>query len=1247
MVLYPNITNLMKRFRWIIMIKLTALFLLLLCLHVSAVTFSQTVTIKAKDKQLKEVLALIEAQTGYMAFSSESVLKFANKVTIDLKNVAVEKALSEIMKDQPYDYEIEGKSIALQLNEAKRVRLQRAKESTPSQETVRGRVVDGSGAPLPGVSISVVGGAAATSTDESGHYSIVAPAGSKLHFSMLGYGDREIVITGGMLNVTLDTIDQNLEEVVVVGYGAQQRSHLTGAVSSVDMDKVLGNRPIPDVGRALQGAVPGLSVVVPSGGEVGSDPLLKIRGQVGSVLGSSNPLILVDNVEVPSIQYVNPNDIESITVLKDAASSAIYGSKAAFGVVLITTKKGADVESDQFSYSNNLIWQTPFKPIEIAGIEGLEYTLDAHENMKQPGAAGGFWRIDRESLAKAKEWQEKYNGVIAYDDPVVYGRDWFWDGTQKFGYRVYDPVEAMVKDAGFSNIHNLGLNGKRGDTKYNLSVGYVGQEGMMKPAKHDDYKRFSSSINVSSKVNKFLTLRGGGIYSDGTKRNPYSLNTASFGADPWLYLYRWSRLFPVGAQELGEDLIDPAFSARESNDQIHLKRYLNLNLGTTVDVTKNWNILADYAFSLENVGETSSVPYVQARTHWYGVENLYDDEGNRVYVDEQGNPTDDVLTGLPAYRFPLTDHTTKDNTFFYKYNLFAKQHTVNAFSNYTLDMANHHLKFMLGTNIVAYEWESHYSNRTNLINNDNPQFNFATGTETAGGGANWDSQVGFFGRVNYTFQDKYLFEVSLRRDATSKFPAHLRWRWYPSVSGGWVLSNEWFMDPLKPVLSFAKFRASWGRIGDQSVPNSLYLPQMGISKNNWLTGGGEQFFQLGTPGAVSANIGWQDIEHLNIGTDLRFFQNRFGITAEWFQRYTRHMIIPGDVMPATYGTSAPNGNYGHLRTRGWEINADFSHRFENGLGLTVNANIADAVTLVTKGADWQTPWEDRLLSNGFSTGRQYGDVYGFVTDRLFQAEDFVYDADGNFVQTDIVYNGTSKRTNVLAGDNPVYQTYFEDGNQVMLISPGDVKFVDVNGDGYIDAGTSTNGDPGDRVVIGNSTPRYEFGFRIGADYRGFDLSLFFQGVGKRSIWGNGQLAIPGYYAKEGAMPLVIAEDYWRADRPDAFYPRAWNMNGSNSLWVMRPQSQYMLDMSYLKIKNITVGYNLPSKLISKARLTNVRLYISLENFITFDNLRGLPIDPESISGYSALRDDGNYNLGRTGTANPPFKSASAGLTIGF
>lgn len=1112
------------------------------------------------------------------------------------------------------------------------------------QNTVQGTVTDADG-PIPGVTVSVVGVAGSVKTDANGNYKINAPLGATLRFSSIGYLSQDIKVASGTVNVKLTFEDNALEEVVVVGYGTQKKEHLTGAVSSINVEDVMGSRPIPDAGRGMQGTIPGLSVTLPTG-EVGSDPVMKIRGQIASIAGTSEPLILVDNVEIPSINLVNPSDIESISVLKDAASSSIYGAKAAFGVILITTKKGSKTDTHNVSYTNNLSLQSPMKPIEIAGIDGLEYTLEAHENQQQPGPAGGFWRVNRESFEKIKEWQQKYGGIVGNQDPVLYGRDWYYDGVDKFGLRLYDPVDVMVKDNAFSHLHNLGLNGKSGKTNYNLGVGFLNQQGMMKPAKEDDFTRYNATLSLSTKVNDFLTLRGGAMYSDGTKRYPNS--ATGFGADPWLYLYRWSRLFPIGAQEHGTDVRDPYFDTQNTHTAYKTNRYTNLNLGTTIDIMEGWDIKADYAYSMQNDSDRSSLPSFTGAWHWYAPV-AWTENGSQVYVDENGMPTDNG--GMAAYKFPIETYIRKDQSNIYKRSLNSKRHTFNAFTTYgkTLN-EDHDVKLMLGTNIVAYKWNDTWARRTNLINEQNPQFNFATGVETNGANENWDSQVGFFGRANYVYKGKYLVEGNLRYDGTSKFPSHLKWRWYPSVSAGWVVSNESFMDNVSDVVSFAKIRGSWGNIGDQSVSNSLYVPTMDITKNNWLNGSGQQFFQLGTPGAVSTAITWQDIEHSNIGADLRFF-NKLGVTLEYFQRNTNNMIIPGESLPNTFGASAPQGNFGTLQTRGWEINLDFNHRFDNGLRLTANANLADAVSKIVKGADWNTPWENRLLSNAYATGRTFGDIYGYVTDRLYQAEDFVYDANGNHVVTTVIHEGAARQTNLLSGNNPVYQTLLQTGTQPWgFIAPGDVKFVDVNGDGYITNGTNTNGDPGDRVKIGNSTPRYEYGFRLGADYKGFDFSVFMQGVGQREIWGAGQLAIPGFHVKDGAMPQTFAEDFWKADRTDAFYPRAWNLNGDATGQTMVPQSRYLLDMSYFKIKNITIGYGLQENALRKAKLKNARIYVSLENFFVFDNLRGLPIDPEAVSGTGGPLTSGtttSYNLGRTGSGTPTFKSASLGIQIGF
>ncbi|GAB3008370.1 TonB-dependent receptor [Niabella terrae] len=1105
---------------------------------------------------------------------------------------------------------------------------------------ITGTVSSAQGTALSNVTVAVQGTPRATITDAAGHYTIAAATGEVLEFSSTGYETQQITVTAaGAIDVILAQRTTDLDEVIVVGYGTQKKSNITGAVSNVDIAREFGDRPIADAGRGLQGVVPGLSVRLPDG-ELGSDPLMRIRGFVGSQYGSSQPLILVDNVEVPSIQLINPNDIASISVLKDASATSIYGAKAAFGVILITTKKGARKDGIELNYSNNLSWQQSAKKHEIAGIDGLQYTLDAHNNMKASGPAGGFWRISEESLQKSREWQEKYGSTVGAFDPVVFERDWYYDGADKFGIRIYDPVKAMIKDQTFSQNHNLSLNGRTGKTTYNAGVGFLGQEGMMKPAPYDDHKRYTANLKLSTEVTDFITIRGGVLFSDRVKR--YANSATGFGADPWLYLYRWSRYFPTGVTEHGERFRDPYWDTKDAHTAVLDKQYSNYNFGTTIQLNSNWDIIADYTYDVRQESLKSSMPTFTGAQHWYKPVEWFDENGDRVYVDEEGNITD--TGGIPGFRFPVGEYFGKAQSYVYQSTATEKRHTVNAYSTYRLNLNEKNaFKFMLGSNIVANKWDNHYSKRTELISNDKPEFAFAVGEETSGGYANWSSQLGYFGRVNYAFADKYLLEGNLRYDATSTFPAFMRWKWYPSFSAGWVLSEEDFMQDLSSVISFAKFRGSWGSIGDQSVANDLYMPVLDIGKTSWLNSQGAQTFYLGQPRPVLGGLTWQDIVTLNLGADLRFLKGQLGVTFDWFERQTKNMIVAGLTPPNTFGASAPLGNYGNLKTRGWELIVDFNHRFQSGLGINLRANISDAVTDVTRGPDWNIDWANRSVGGSFTTGKRYGDIYGYVTDRLFQKEDFVYDDAGNFVQETIIWEGSAKVTNKLAGANPVYQTYFEDGNQILLISPGDVKFVDLNGDGYITPGNGTFGDTGDRTVIGNIFPRYEYGFRIGLDYKSFDFSVMAQGVGRRHIWGVGQLAIPGYHVKDGAMPQAIAEDYWREDRTNAFYPRAWNLNGSNSGFVMVPQTRYLLNMSYFRIKNITLGYNVAPQILERIRLRQARVFVSLENFITFDKLRGLPIDPEAISGESML--NGNYNLGRTGTSTPVFKIASVGLNI--
>ena len=1106
---------------------------------------------------------------------------------------------------------------------------------------------------VPSTSVKVVGTDRGTMTDANGNFSITASTGEVLEFTGIGFvPQRQTVNSSNTYDILLASDEKVEQEVVVVGYGTQRRKNLTGAISSIDVKKTLGSRPIADVGRGLQGTASGLSVVIPSG-EIGSDPIIKIRGQIGSLQGGSAPLILLDNVEIPSIQVVNPNDIASITILKDAASASNYGSKASFGVILITTKKGSGTGKPQITYSNNFSWQNVWKDLQLADVNGLRYTVDAAERIGTTTPVGAFYLVDRASYLRAVEWKQKYGGTIGPNDPTVFGRDWFVNQSgAKMGIRTYDPYDLMVEEWAPTQQHNLSVGLTSGKTSYNLGLGLLDQSGMMKPAKVDRFTRYNASLKISSEINKYLTLRAGALYSKRNKEYAYITNSTT--ADPWLYLYRWSSLYPFGNDENGDPIRSPASEAAAANTANILQNYMNLSLGSTVNITKDWNIEFDYTFSNQDESWKRPGTRYTMRDSWVAGVPRFDANGNRVYVNNEGQVVPSTTPGAIA-AFDLTkqtytalganpDHFARTATNFYS-------HTINAYTTYAWNLnVDHAFKFILGVNRVTATTEFQTSQITNLLDINNPQFNFGTGTQTSSGGKSWEAQLGYFGRVNYAFKNKYLVEGNLRYDGSSKFTPDLWWRWYPSFSAGWVASEERFMDWTKPVLNSLKFRVSWGSIGDQSVPNTLYLPIMPNGQSTWVGANNQRVFFVGSPASIDANIKWQDVVTKNIGVDIGLLKNKVNISFDIFERNTDNMIVPQEGIPLTFGAGAPLGNYGSLKTEGWELTVEYNHRFKNGLGINLRGNVSDARSILTSyGSGTQV--------SGNYNGKEIGEIYGYRTDRLYQASDFELDANGKPIliyltaAESALYGrpGTTGpqayKLKTVDGKKPVYQPFLQNSANFRF-GPGDVKFLDLNGDGEINNGKGTTADHGDLEKIGNSTPRYEYGFRIGADFKGFDISAFFQGVASRQIWGDGFLAIPGYQPSDGAMPEAIASNYWRPDNTGAFYPAAYNNGGSSTINNMQIQDRYLLNMAYLRLKNVTVGYTLPRSVVKKAWISSFRIYAGLENFITWDHLGDLPIDPESINGYS-MWNTSNYNLGRTGTGIPGFKSASFGIQLTF
>ncbi len=1120
--------------------------------------------------------------------------------------------------------------------------------ATAFGQTAKGVVVDAQGQPIPGASVIVKGTTTGTMTNAQGAFSLAVRQGATLEISCIGYVTANVA-AGDNLKIVLEDDAEMLAETVVVGYGAQKKVNLTGAVAVVDAEKVLDSRPIPDVGRGLQGTTPGMTVQVGSS-EVGSDARIRIRGQVGSIEGSASPLILLDNVEIPSLNLVNPDDIESISVLKDAASASIYGAKAAFGVILITSKKGAkEAEKVNVTYSGNVAFQSLAKKYEMADVESLHYWVEAAERVGTYTPVGAFWQIDRAGYNAAVAWKEKYGSTVMPDDPMVYGRDWYIaaNGTSKIGVRTYDPYNYLIRKNAPAQTHNVSVAGSKGNTNYNISLGYLNQKGMLKVTDFDFYKRYNANLRLDTQVNKWLGVHGGMMFTHSNKS--WAFATSSTTADPWYYAFRWASNYPLVAKdEYGNDMRNPVYEMSAGRQATKETDYTSVNLGATITPVKNWSINFDYTFANNDIQERHPGTVFEGVDLWNTAPSPVKDEaGNIVTMANEWSKYNGLGETFNKLYFPVTRYSDSYDLI-YQDSYTGKRHTWNATSNYELKLANAHtFDFMLGMNIVGYTETGVWGQKKGLLDYNNAQFPLATGTQTSGGGYTWNSTAGFFGRINYNYKEKYLFEANLRRDGSSKFMGPLRWRWFPSASAGWRVSEEPWMQNVKHVMNFLKLRASWGMIGDQTVPSSLYIPTIGSLTQYWMHND-QVTSAYATPALVDSNITWQDIITTDFGVDFSLF-NQIDVTFDWYQRDTKNMIVPAEGLSYNIGATAPKGNYGDLRTRGWEFSVRYGKTFSNGLSLSATAAISDAKTVVTK-------YGSAKGIDGWYNGKEYGEIWGYRVDRLFQNDDFAHDANGNLIESKDKYG----KTYVFA-DGKDYATQGRITSGSYISGPGDVKFVDVNGDGVIDYGSKliedADGNPayGDYVRIGNTTPRYEYSLMINGDYKGFDFSVFLQGVGKREMLGSSWMTVAGFQMGDGGMPATFANDFWFEDKDangnviasnyDAFYPRPASC-GRGLIFNMVPSDRYMLNMAYLRIKNITLGYTLPKSLTQKVSISKARVYVSLENFFTFDHLRGLPVDPEEIAGYSSFNAS-NYNSGFAGVGTPGYKSASFGVQVTF
>ena len=1063
--------------------------------------------------------------------------------------------------------------------------------SHAQDRTITGTVTGDDGTPLAGVTVSVVGSNTATQTDVSGKFTIQARNGQTLRLSYVGYAMKDVVVgASDNLSIRMGQSGATLEDVVVVGYGTQRRGNVTGAVSTVNVNQTLDSRPITDVGRALQGAVPGLTITTPSG-DIGTNPSIRLRGMSGSLNGpGAQPLILVDNVEFPDLRMIDPEDIESISVLKDAASASIYGTRAAWGVVLITTKSGKKgVDRSRISYSNNFSWSQPTVTPKVApGPEGAEMAFRAYQR-NNPNtsqfAAVGLW-VDAIAIQKMREWQAQYGGQDLGDEMVM-GRDFELRDNKLFFYRTWDPREMYMRDWAPQQSHNLTFTGSTAKTGFTLGLGYLDQKGVLK-VNPDMFRRFNINLGVTSSVTSWLDARAKIILAKANRTRPYYYSSETY--DPWYYLSRWQAYYPYGTYQ-GQPFRSALTEVQQAKMTPEETTNGRVQVGGTFKIARGLTLDADYTYANNNYHERQTGGSVTAWDFWSG--------GGQLSLSKYTSPTFDRAIYISDW---------------------SERNVFKSFATYNKDLGDHDFKLIAGTDVEWYEYWGQRSERRGLLNPDMGEPNLATGDQFVGSNhGHWATQ-GYFGRINYSFKNKYLLEVNGRYDGSSAFPLRDQWGFFPSASAGYVISEEPFMSFADPVLTSWKIRASWGSIGNQAVGGNRFLRTMNTSSSGWLIGA-NNMLTVGTPGLVSPSLTWETVTTLDFGTDMRFLNNTLGLSFDWYRRTTSDMITAGVTVPSTLGIGAPVRNYGELQTTGWELTLDWNHNFDNGLKFNVTGVLSDFQEKITKFAN-----TTKLISSNYE-GRILGEIWGYETERYFTTGDFVTDANGNLV----LQNGR-----YIMKPGVATQTRWETGT--FFYGPGDIKYRDLNGDGKIDIGTNTVEDAGDQRIIGNSTPRYQYGLTVGAAFKGFDVNVFIQGVGKRDFWANGPVFIPGFRIGEAWYEHQL--DYWTPENQDAFYPRPTDQAQSNATRNFLPQTKYLLNMSYTRVKNLNIGYIIPSGISKRAKLNTARVYVSGENLFTFDHLKGIPIDPEVNYTPAGLNDTSTF-----GRVYPYRKILSFGLQL--
>ncbi|MDR3061248.1 MAG: TonB-dependent receptor [Dysgonamonadaceae bacterium] len=1010
-------------------------------------------------------------------------------------------------------------------------------------QEISGTVIDEKNEPLPGVSVSVKGTKDGMPTGLNGKFSLnVTDANAVLVFQYLGYKTQEVKIAGRTdVTVMMYEDQQLLDEVVVVGFQSQRKVNLTGAITAVGAE-VFENRPVSNIGQALQGVVPNLNISI-SNGAPNTVPSFNIRGGTSIEKNSDGawtvtrgaPLILVDGVEYSAtmLNQMNPNDIESMSVIKDASAAAIYGTKATYGVMLIQTKSGKFGQKGKISYSYDLSFETPSAIPDILDA----YTLQKASMDKTTWTGGSVGSSE----------QTKLEAIRKYMDNPTQENAWYMDGNTIVWVANMNPYDILLRDYAPTHKHNLSIQGGSDKVTYYVSLGYQNEEGLYKIG-NDVYNRYNGMVRVNAKVKKWFNVEGRLNYNRTTYDSPYLVGGKGTV---------WSAM---KGGEIAKNINMPLMTG--PNDPIpnaytdNILSWLSYGAKSqTTSATTAMSLSPEFIIIPNTLKAKADLSFTPQSTVSERRSPKHD------YVTTSWNSTVAEQSEAQEHRGQLSRNSTDTyliNAYFDFNKTFAGKHAVSAVLGYSQESVTYgsltaDLRGLFSPNILKPGAADDITLHT-----------ISTGAQRRTGRA-------VFGGINYVFNDRYLFEVKNRYDGSSRFTKSERFVSFPAFSAGWRISEESFMDFTNDWLDNLKIKGSWGRLGSQPSSYYPYQATMGSGTasyfidNKWVS-------YVGAPGLISPSLTWQKAATTNFGIDANLLKNRLDAEYNVYKRRVTDILLDGEVpYPSVLGANPPTVNSGIIDAYGWEFSLNWRDRLANGITYKVGLVVSDEQTEVVKFSGNPT----KLLSTLYD-GMVTGNIWGYETGGILQV-------------SDLTPNPDKAGAYLFNGPNQPGTTYW----------PGYMWYRDINGDGLVNGGSGTLEEHGDQKLLGNSTPRYRYGITADISWKGFDLNLFFQGIGKRDLW----ISNSSYWGG-GAGSRWMYDRSWTPERTDTQFPM---YTASVST-----QSAYMINGAYLRLKQAILGYTLPQSLTKKLDIE--RLRFSLAGYNLFE-IMDIPrvFDPDQIS----------------------------------